>query len=311
MTAASAEIAGVVCSDPTSPRRSGLTPSLRLEHPRRKTGHVTRGHQGPRHPGSKLRRGVARLKPGRAAAVAILTMHDGRRRRLAAILCSCRSTFLNLDTLNFCRDRNLRLSPPKTCGRFRSLLVLVSDLDSPRQRWQLAALTFLQNAILNASGFQALQENLTKSFIERVPQSKKRSLMAQLGKKLGYRLSGMLKQTAQLLAFKRDTTRKLKIAILPENSMFSDCLQKSLELISSFHRNRLVQLKCIHDALALSAQQRKQDFFSERFNEMQRRRVQKRQRSTLPCRPSQYRWTRDCQKNGRRRERRWAARRRR
>ncbi|CAN7939961.1 unnamed protein product [Ixodes hexagonus] len=203
MTAASAEIAGVVCSDPTSPRRSGLTPSLRLEHPRRKTGHVTRG---PRHPGSKLRRGVARLRPGRAAAVAILTMLDGRRRRLAAILCSCRSTFLNLDTLNFCRDRNLRLSPPKTCGRFRSLLVLASDLDSPRQRCQLAALAFLQNAILNASGFQALQENLTKSFIERVPQSTKRSLMAQLGKKLGYRLSGMLKQTAQLLAFKRDTT---------------------------------------------------------------------------------------------------------
>ncbi|CAN7945693.1 unnamed protein product, partial [Ixodes hexagonus] len=197
--------------------------------------------------------GVASLRPGRAAAVAILTMLDGRRRRLAAILCSCRSTFLNLDTLNFCRDRNLRLSPPKTCGRLRSLLVLASDLDSPRQRWQLGALTFLQNAILNASGFQALQENLTKSFIERVPQSTKRSLMAQLGKKLGYRLSGTLKQTAQLLAFKRDTTRKLK--------MFSDCLQKSLELISSLHRNRLVQLKCIHDALALSAQQRKQDGF--------------------------------------------------
>ncbi|CAN7937130.1 unnamed protein product [Ixodes hexagonus] len=302
MTAASAEIAGVVCSDPTSPRRSGLTPSLRLEDPRRKTGHVTRGHQGPRHPGSKLRRGVARLRPGRAAAVAILrAMLDGRRRRLAAILCSCRSTFLNLDTLNFCRERNLRLSPPKTCGRFRSLLVLASDLDSPRQRWQLAALAFLQNAILNASGFQALQENLAKYFIERVPQSTKRSLMAQLGKKLGYRLSGTLKQTAQLLAFKRDTTRKLK--------MLSDSLQKSLELISSLHRNRLVQLKCIHDALALSAQQRKQDgFFSERFNEMQRRRVKKRQKSTLPCRPSQCRWTRDCQKDGRRRERRWAAR---
>ncbi|CAN7950761.1 unnamed protein product, partial [Ixodes hexagonus] len=277
MTAASAEIAGVVCSAPTSPRRSGLKPSLRLEHPRRKTGHVTRG---PRHPGSKLRRGVARLRPGRAAAVAILTMLDGRRRRLAAILCSCRSTFLNLDTLNFCRDRNLRLSPPKTCGRLRSLLVLASDLDSPRQRWQLAALTFLQNAILNASGFQALQENLTKTFIERVPQTTKRSLMAQLGKKLGYRLSGTLKQTAQLLAFKRDTTRKLK--------MFSDCPQKSLETISSLHRNRLVQLKCIHDALALSAQQRKEDgFFSERYNEMQRRRVKKRQKSTLPCRPSQ------------------------
>uniref|UniRef100_A0A6B0V3G5 Uncharacterized protein n=1 Tax=Ixodes ricinus TaxID=34613 RepID=A0A6B0V3G5_IXORI len=231
-------------------------------------------------------------------------MLDGRRRRLAAILCCCRLTFLDLDTLDFCRDRDLRLSPPKTCGRLCSLLVLASDLDSPRQRWQLAALALLENAILNASGLQAFQENLAKSFIERVPQSTKRSLMAQHGKKLGYRLARTLEQTAQLLAFKRDTTRKLK--------MLLDCLQKNLELVSPLHRNRLVQLKCIHDALALSAQQRKQDgFFSERFYEMQRRRVKKSQKSTLPCRPSYYRRTGHCQKDGRRRERRWAVRRRR